>query len=611
MKTGVTLLAFAASAAATFPFRNFPPFQCPENTDNKCTDKQKPGFSFDDLDFGPFTGYHDFSWNGFTCGNVGGNGRFNKRTGGKKIGGVCSGDKKSSPSFGCGPKIDKFSLGSIHVKPEFDCDLEFHYDMPDGKTCKHRSPCKKSGTTVVNKQCGGAKNVTIVFPPQPNKPKPVCSIDIHTISFDCNPPKTTFVPPVPTVPTLPPTTSPNPPATTPPTGPGTSPSAPASSPSVPSSSPPAPVPSSSASESSSTKPTTLPPFSSVSSNSPASSEITSSQVSTSEITTTVVTSFETTSTIFSTVVSTITSCAPTVTNCPKGPGGVTTTVVTVAVSTTVCPVTETHTTVLTTTTSVPVVVVPPTSNKPTTISSNSPSTTSPSKPPVNPLPCPDVVPKCLNTFLFNVKCKDNSDHKCFCPDSIFVKDVMECIFAHGETVSIVTEAIVFFQGICAPFAPGNPGIITAVPTFLPPAPTSVGPIYTTITIDTTTVVPCTDDAGEIIPSSSTTKTIFTTVPLPQIDFTTQSGTVAIIPITQPAQPVQTGPADSVPGSPGKPGAPGAGSPGFFTTKAPIGAPIGTGGIRPNPTGAIVTAGSGRLTAGLGFVVVAVFAAVGL
>ncbi|KAK0633227.1 hypothetical protein B0T14DRAFT_58592 [Immersiella caudata] len=633
MKTGV-VLALAASAAAT-GFRNFPPFNCPENTDNKCTDKQKPGFSFADLNLGPFTGYNDFGWKGFTCGNKGGNGRFNNGGSGKTIGGVCTSDKKNSPSFGCGPKVDKFSLGSIFVKPEFDCDLEFVYDMPDGKTCKHRSFCKKSGSNVINKQCGGAKNVTIIFPPQPNKPKPVCSIDIETISFDCNPPKTTFTPPAPpatTPPTLPASSTSNSPVeSTPPavSSPPVVPPVVSSPPVVPPivSSPPVVPPVESS-------PPVKPPVESsppvappVESTPPAvPSEETSTVVvsstltipTTAVVTTTEVTTFETTSTIFSTVVSTITSCAPTVPNC--GNGGIKTTVVTVAVSTTICPATETITTVLTTstdittvlttTTSVPI-IIPPTTDKPTvSLTSNSPVVpTGPAKPPVDTLPCPDVVPKCLNTFLFDVKCKDNSDHACYCPDTIFVKNVMECLFAHGEAESIISEAVIFFQGICAPFVPSNPGIVTGVPTYVTVTapPTAVVPIFTTVTVDATTVLPCTDDAGEVIPSSSTTSTIFTTLTLPQVGFTTQSGSVGVIPVTLPPFPVET-PKGPI-GAPVAPGAPGA--PGFFTTAAPTG-PIGTGGIRPVPTGAVVTAGSGRVTASLGFsLAITILAVIGL
>ncbi|KAK4151442.1 hypothetical protein C8A00DRAFT_35891, partial [Chaetomidium leptoderma] len=193
MKSFVPVLALAAGVSATF--HKAPPFTCPGNTDNKCTDKQQPGFSWDDLEIGDFFNYRDFNFNGWKCEDDGDKrGRFAPRTGKRAIGGTCTSDKKKSPSFGCGPVVDRFSLGSIHVKPEFDCDLEFHYDMPDGSTCKHRSACRKSGTTVVNRQCGGAKNVTIVYPPQPNKPKPSCSVRVPTISFDCSTASSTKTP---------------------------------------------------------------------------------------------------------------------------------------------------------------------------------------------------------------------------------------------------------------------------------------------------------------------------------------------------------------------------------------------------------------------------------
>ncbi|KAK5656195.1 hypothetical protein OQA88_4955 [Cercophora sp. LCS_1] len=704
MKNVVSVLAFAAGAAAT-GFRNFPPFACPANTDNKCTDLQKPGFSFGDLNLGPFTQYKDFSWKGFTCGSKGGNNGGN--SGGKTIGGVCTSDRNTSPSFSCGPKVDKFSLGTIVVAPEFDTDLEFHYDMPDGKVCKHRNSCKKSGTTVVNNQCGGAKGVTIVIPKQPNK-KPTCSIDIRTISFDCNPPKTTTtvattsttasvtVPTVPSVPTtlvtvssttsvpeVPSTTVPQVPSSSAPGVPSSVPGVPSSVPGVPSSVPGVPssvpgvpssvpgipssvpgvpssvpgvpssvpgvpssvpgVPSSVPGVPSSVPsvPTSAPGVSTTTSNSPqdttsappadvssktvppvVDSSINTNTVpvttdTTTEITTTVITSFETTSTVFSTVVSTITSCAPTVPDCPNN-GGVTTTVVTVAVSTTICPVTETLTTVLTTTSAIVVPPVNPPVNPPAnpsntvvppvkppvnppgngvgTLTTVVPGTTTTANSPVETLPCPGVVPACLNTFLFSVGCADNTDSKCYCPDTLFVKNVFECIYAHGETDSIVSEAVVYFQGICGQFAPANPVIATGatVTKFITVTapPTSVAPVYTTVIIDTTEVVPCTDDAGVVIPSSSSTVIVRATLPVPQVGFQTASGVVGVIPITAPPQAIQTG----FPGGPGAPGAPGVGGKPATTAFT---APVGTGGLVPTSRPAIVTAGSGRVSAGLG------------
>lgn len=56
--------------------------------------------------------------------------------------------------------------------------------MPDGSICKHTSACSKGGSVVKNSQCGGAKNVTVVYPG--GGPKPTCSIGVHSIGFDCS-----------------------------------------------------------------------------------------------------------------------------------------------------------------------------------------------------------------------------------------------------------------------------------------------------------------------------------------------------------------------------------------------------------------------------------------
>lgn len=702
-----TLLAFATSVAATFPFHNAPAFTCPQNTDNKCTDKQKSGFAFDDLSTGPFSQYKDFNFNGWTSG-AGFGGRFGKRTG-RGISGVCGSDKSKAPSFGAG---DKFSLGSIHVTPEFDCDLEFHYDMPDGSTCKHRNKCTKGGTNVVNKQCGGATNVTIIYPPQPEKPKPSCSVIISTISFDCStkqstvPPKTktsktktkgvsttsaaatTSVPSVPaetTASSAAPVASSSAPAESVPASQTSS--APAEITSAPAESVPAEsVP---AESSASSAPVESAPVESASVSSvPAESapvetapaETTSAPVtdvvSAPPVTSTIVTSFDSTSTIFVTEVQTITSCAPTITNCPAN--SVTTTVVTIATSTTICPVTETLTTVISATSSAAPVastegpseivistsigdiisapagstssaaavessavvssavesstdVVVPTSAvaSSSAVAVDSTSSAAPvSTAPVEPLPCPGVVPSCLNTFLFETGCTDNSDAECYCPNALFVKNVYECIYAHGESESIISEAITFFQGICAPYVITNPGIATGVPTYVTTtaAPTSVAPVVTTITVDITTVVPCTDEAGSTIPSSSTTVIVDTTMTVPQIHFTSTTDDVAIVPaptgvplVTETEEaPVVSATATETGAVPVSTSAVAPVNSASAVTSAPavpIGTAVGTGGIvRPsssviNPP--IATAGSGRVNAGLGLAVAAVLGALAL
>ncbi|KAH8907822.1 hypothetical protein BR93DRAFT_958372 [Coniochaeta sp. PMI_546] len=602
MKNTFTILALAATAAAT-GFKDASPFSCPGNTDNKCTDKQSSGFDFSDLGFGGFSSYNNFNWKGFTCGSDN-NKRFAPRTNGKKISGSCSSVKEQSPSFGCGANIDKFSLGSIGVKPEFDCDLEFHYDMPDGSTCKHRSSCSKSGSTIKNDQCGGAKNVTIVFPPQPNKPKPTCSVDIHTISFECSssstkPPKTT------TKSSSTKTTSTSVATTTSETkgiettsSSTTAVETTSSTSAVETSTPPA-----------TTAPptTTLPPFgngttSFVQQTTSESIKETTSEVTsetTSEHTSTFVTSFLSTSTVFTTLVSTITSCAETVTNCPAR--SVTTTVVTVAVSTTICPVTETRTTVHTntkptgkateTTSIAETTSAAETTSEVAQTSSNTEAvgtTTTTSVTAVETLPCPNVVPQCLNTFLFSVGCSDNSDSACYCPDEIFVKNIFNCIYAHGETAQIVSEAVIFFQGICAPYVPSNPAIatgatVTSFVTVSATATSSLAPVYTTVTVEATTVVPCTDSAGSTIASSSSTIVVSTAITVPNVAFTTGTGSassVGLVPVTTTAAAALT-----------------TKTAGTLIT-AP---PAGTGSFTPKPsaTGIVTVSSSHRVSAGFG------------
>ncbi|AEO54787.1 hypothetical protein MYCTH_2297802 [Thermothelomyces thermophilus ATCC 42464] len=660
MKTFVPFVALAAGVSATFI--HAPPFTCPANTDNQCTDKQKPGFSWDDLDFGDFFDYGGFHFRGWKCEDASEKrGRFAPRTFKKAIGGTCHSDKSQSPSFGCGPNVDKFSLGSIHVKPEFDCDLEFHYDMPDGSICKHRSPCSKSGTTVHNTQCGGAKNVTIVYPPQPNKPKPSCSIQVPTISFDCStasstqPPKTktkttetpgTSTPPADATTT---TTTSEVEASSTSTAETGAPPAQTSTEVVPGSSTTVSVPE--VTSTSSVSPGEETGSSSSIVNPPASESSDSSIVIVPPVTKTITTSFDSTSTIFTTSIQTITSCAPEKSaECPAN--SVSTTVVTIAISTTVCPVTETRTTVE----SQPTVSgVAPTGSAPSA-PSGVPSDSTPGSPsgvvpsgvtsavpgagttstrvsgggdsssssssavssavssvsPVETLPCPAIVPSCLNTFLFSVGCSDNTDAACYCPDATFVKNVYDCLYAHGESDAIIAEAIAYFQGICGNWAGQNPAIATGatITTYITVTATpTVAPVYTTVTVDVTTVVPCTNDAGEVIPSSSTTVTVSTSLTVPQVGFTSGSSDVDVIPVTSAPPAVTTSalPAgDSGSSSPAGPGAVVTAN-GTFTG---ITTPSFTSSPRPTDS-TVVVAGSGRVTASFGLAAALAFFALAL
>ncbi|KAF7716333.1 Uncharacterized protein PECH_000115 [Penicillium ucsense] len=166
-----------------------------------------------------------------------------------------------------------------------------------------------------------------------------------------------------------------------------------------------------------------------------------------------------TSTIWSTEEVTSTSCAPTVTNCPAH----STTIVTStwAVSTTICPYTSMQTSSKLTT------WVPETSESRQASSTDLPQMTTADVPPAAstsfvPAPCPDVVPKCLNTWLTIPKCDSNSDAACFCPSSEFTEKVTTCIHSWGQSKDQIQDALSYFAGICAPYVPSNPEIIDII-----------------------------------------------------------------------------------------------------------------------------------------------------
>jgi hypothetical protein len=194
--------------------------------------------------------------------------------------------------------------------------------------------------------------------------------------------------------------------------------------------------------------------------------------------------------------------------------------------------------------------------------------------------------------MFSVGCSDNSDSTCYCPDEIFVKNIFDCIYAHGETAQIVSEAVIFFQGICAPYAPSNPAIVTGATitsfvTVSATATTSLAPVYTTVTVQATTVVPCTDAAGSTIPSSSSTIVISTEMTVPQVGFSTGTGTgksVGLVPITTTTAAAVTGEASTTAGT---------------TNTLVTAPPVGTGSVRPTQTGLVTVSSGGRVSAGFG------------
>ncbi|KAF4968301.1 hypothetical protein FSARC_4246 [Fusarium sarcochroum] len=194
MKATVAIVALASLGEVSAHWGNWkdaPKYSPPRSIDNKCEEHQKTGWKWDDLEVGNFDKYNDFDFKGWSCGTDKSKRDLTGRHFGKTINAECGSVKEEAPSFGCGSgsKEKSFSLKKFHVKPEFDCRLEFHYEMPDGSNCKHQADCSKDGTDVYNSQCGGAKKVHFVYPKQPNKPKDKCKIEVPEIDFDCDKPE--------------------------------------------------------------------------------------------------------------------------------------------------------------------------------------------------------------------------------------------------------------------------------------------------------------------------------------------------------------------------------------------------------------------------------------
>ncbi|KAJ5946972.1 hypothetical protein N7454_003811 [Penicillium verhagenii] len=139
---------------------------------------------------------------------------------------------------------------------------------------------------------------------------------------------------------------------------------------------------------------------------------------------------------------TVTRCSPTVTDCPDHiPASVTTSTQPNAATDSVKESTHTIAPPALTTS-----VVPSLSSTP---------------------PCPDLVPKCLNTWLSIPKCDSNSDAACFCPSSEFTAKFKSCVYAWSSSQQQTDSALSYFAGICAPYIPTNPAIISLVPTSTP------------------------------------------------------------------------------------------------------------------------------------------------
>ncbi|QDS75372.1 hypothetical protein FKW77_002448 [Venturia effusa] len=532
MKTNAALL-FAGTASATFSgWTNAPAYKTPSNNNNKCTSQEQTGFDWSNLSPGSFSSYDSYSFSGFSCASsFGKRDTLTKRTFRSKVikGSMSAG---SGPNFSCGADKD-FSISEYQVSVSKDTDVEFHYKMEDGSTCKQTTSCKSGGTIVKNSQCGGAKQVQFQLP---QGSKDGCDIGIHSIGFDCSPPASSVPPKASS------SSTPAQPSSSSPAVPTSSPAVPTSPPAVPSSSPAVP-----------TSPPALP-----TSSKPV-PEVVPSPSSTPIVCTNGGSGSD--CSVPSTSVSTATSSSSIPPFCAYSNGtSIGSDCASIPVPT--VPVPNMPTSSIPDpsipTSSKPLPNVPSSSSTPVSPVTNSsssvfqPSSTKPSVP-VTTAPCPDVVPQCLNTWIGQTGCKDNSDHQCYCAKADFTKNVIQCITAHGADDSEVQKALTYLIGICAAQIPKNPGLITNCPSSIPltaagipPASTPVSPVQPAPNASTTTEVIVTSysscSVGQTITAAGTT----TVLQQPSISTITMTSTSTIpcsqcaaastptLPVTQPA-----------------------------------------------------------------------------
>ncbi|KAJ5757304.1 uncharacterized protein N7511_005998 [Penicillium nucicola] len=464
-------------------------YTSPDNTDNQCSEVQETGFDWSELANGDNWGYDGFDFVGFSpksaCGSRGDN----------CIGGTLSGDDNYNLQVDATDA--PFSIRNFHLTTSRETDVILTYKTPEGHACHQVVSSSPQGVDVQNDQCGGAVSVNFQLPEQSKFGE--CELNLHQVDFDCSAGEKT---------------------------PGL----------------PIPSPSQESSEYWPTPtPATVHELSSI-------TEVFLS-TRTHEITT---------STVWTTSELTITSCAPTVTDCPTHSTVVVTS--TYALSTTVCPSEPTETGPLhsvgwgTTSTEgwheSSQIVVP---DLPTTITSAVSEPSSPVVPsapipssPSTHAPCPELVPKCMNTWLSIPKCDSNSDVACFCPSSEFTDKVTSCIQSWGKSNEEIQSGLAYFAGICASYVPKNPGIVEIVPTSTPVALTTVSSFSSHVAFTTSTPV------EDVIPATTAPQTPCTTitwsshtVTVPQVGFSTVTGAssttvdLVLITPTSPTAPLST------------------------------------------------------------------------
>lgn len=130
---------------------------------------------------------------------------------------------------------------------------------------------------------------------------------------------------------------------------------------------------------------------------------------------------------------------------------------------------------------------------------------------------PDVLPECLNSWMWTTSCKGNDDYDCFCKVPEFMEKVYGCISAWSESDDTNSGAG-YLIGICARYIPENPAIITACPSTITPAtgytvpsstassPASSGKTVTQYSTIIATITSCGSEVKECPAGSATIQT---------------------------------------------------------------------------------------------------------
>jgi hypothetical protein len=460
-------------------------YSCPQNTNNQCSTDQKTGYSWDNLEPGSFSSYGSNKFSGFKCGNsLGKRDGVTKRAFQDKC---ITADINKEPKIECDGK-DKMTIDSYQVSSSWDTDVEAHHEMPDGSVCKQTHRCTQGGNTVQNTQCAGSTKVT--FKPKrgesgKNEQGDSCSIGIHSIGFKCDdngPSSTQPAYSASTTSSEVETTSSAASSYESSTEVETISSYESSSTEVPTTSStdisPETTSLAASSYETSTEAETISSYGSSSIEIPTTSSTGISPETTSSATSSEVESISSYGSSSSEVpITSSTESSPETTGIPAFSSYANVSSTAPAESSVGVPTSySTTSTEVSPESSVPAYesssTVPTNSSAPVYSATTSSDAEVPTETYATPN-TPDLLPQCVNTWIGQTKCKDNADSSCYCRDAEFVKQVMGCIEAWSDDDDQTHGAASYFQGICAPYVPQNPAIITACPSAGKPTATPV------------------------------------------------------------------------------------------------------------------------------------------